>query len=234
MIKIRKANERGNSQSTWLNSSHTFSFAEYHDPNHLGFGKLRVINEDIVQPGMGFGLHPHHDMEIISYVVAGSLEHKDSLGNGSVIKPGEIQLMTAGNGIKHSEFNHSKDELLHFLQIWIVPNKKGLKPNYQQKTIQKKDNELILIGSNQISESTVLIHQDINLYTAYMTPNHSLQQSLQGSRMSWLQLIKGSVQLNGTILLAGDGAAVQPGTLTIECHHQAEFLLFDLPSQRNN
>lgn len=228
MIYIRKSLDRGKSQYDWLTSFHTFSFAEYYDPEFMGFGSLRVINEDTVQPGFGFGKHPHNNMEIISYVVEGSLEHKDSMGTGSVIKPGEIQIMSAGTGIEHSEFNHSKNELLHFLQIWITPEKRDLKPRYQQIKIQKIENKLILIGSNQPNENSVTIHQDVKLFAAYMTASNIVDYTLLDNRVAWLQLIKGSIQLNNQALLAGDGAAIQNESITIKCDQNAEFLFFDL------
>ncbi|WP_199741539.1 pirin family protein [Legionella septentrionalis] len=159
MIQIRKSDDRGISQMDWLNSLHTFSFAQYRDPKFMRFGDLRVINEDIVQPGMGFGRHPHRDMEIVSYVVEGQLEHKDSMGNGSIIKAGEIQIMTAGAGVEHSEFNHSNTDLLHFLQIWTIPEQLGLAPRYQQISIRPSQNKLVLIGSRDGSDTAVTIHQ---------------------------------------------------------------------------
>jgi quercetin 2,3-dioxygenase len=228
MISIRRSDQRGRSQLDWLNSYHTFSFAEYRDPEHMGFGHLRVINEDMVQPGMGFARHAHRDMDIISYVVEGELEHQDSMGNGSVIKPGDIQIMTAGTGIEHSEFNRSKSNLLHFLQIWIIPKKSHLKPSYQQKTIQPSDNELILIGCQDPKDTAVTIHQDACLYVSYMQENHSIHYSLDPERMGWLQLIKGHVLLNGADIKAGDGAAIQGESTTIDCLKKAELLFFDL------
>ena len=231
MVHIRKASDRGKSKMDWLDSSHTFSFAEYYDPKFIGYGKLRVINEDIVQPEMGFGRHAHRDMEIISYVIEGSLAHKDSIGNGSVIKPGEIQVMSAGTGIEHSEFNPSKTDLLHFLQIWIIPEHSELKPRYEQKTIRRVNNELILIGSQNTTDTAVVIHQDVNLYTAFMTGNHTINYPMDKDRMVWLQLIKGIIKLNGVILSAGDGAAIQDESVIIDCVENAEFLLFDLVAE---
>lgn len=228
MIYIRKSQDRGMSQADWLKSFHTFSFAEYYDAEWMGFGSLRVINEDTVQPGGGFGRHPHNNMEIISYVVEGVLEHKDSMGTGSVIKPGEIQIMAAGTGIEHSEFNHSKTGLLHFLQIWIIPAARNLKPRYQQVKIQKAENQFILIGTNQEKENTVLINQDVHLYAAHLTPNHQIDYPLQNTRMAWLQLIKGEIKLNTQTLMPGDGAAIQHEKITIHCNQEAELLLFDL------
>jgi redox-sensitive bicupin YhaK (pirin superfamily) len=232
MIHLRKSSDRGHSQIDWLSSYHTFSFADYYDPQFMGFGNLRVINEDTVQPGKGFGRHPHNNMEIISYVVDGSLEHKDSMGTGSVITPGEIQIMSAGTGIEHSEFNHSPSSLLHFLQIWIIPKSSGLKPKYQQNTISRTENSLILIGSPEGKNGSITIQQDVNLYVAYLTPQHSIDYTFQTGRNGWLQLIKGRCDLNGQLLSAGDGAAIQHEKLChIRCIEAAEFLLFDLAAK---
>jgi len=229
MIEIRKSQDRGRGQHGWLTSLHTFSFADYYDPKFMGFGTLRVINEDTVQAGKGFGRHAHDDMEIISYVVEGSLEHKDSMGTGSIVKPGEIQIMSAGKGIEHSEFNPSKTDPLHFLQIWIIPEKTGLKPIYQQKTIKKSTNSFILIGSRDEKEGSVTIHQDVNLYAAYLTKNHSIDYSFKDHRIGWVQLIKGKVSLNGQELVYGDGASIQnEKTIQIQCIEEAELLFFDL------
>lgn len=229
MIIIRKANDRGNGQHGWLNSFHTFSFAGYHDPKFMGFGDLRVINEDTVQPGRGFGRHAHHDMEIISYVIEGSLEHKDSLGTGSIIKPGEIQRMSAGTGVEHSEFNPSATDILHFLQIWIIPEKRGLKPEYEQKSITKKPNELILIASRDGGNNTLIVHQDVALFVAYVMTNHSVNYPFSQDRTGWLQLVKGEITLNGNLLGAGDGAAIfNESNVEITGLQDAELLLFDL------
>ena len=217
MIFIRKSNDRGRSQTKWLSSFHTFSFAGYYDPKFIEFGHLRVINEDTVQPGFGFEKHPHSNMEIISYVVEGSLEHRDSIGNGSVIKPGELQIMTAGTGIEHSEFNHSQMDLLHFLQIWIVPEKTNLTPSYQQITINKVLNQFVLIGSQNKQDGTVIIHQDVNLYVAFLTRNISIDYSLKANRKGWLQLVKGKIKLNNQTLLVGDGAAIQNEKINLQC-----------------
>jgi redox-sensitive bicupin YhaK (pirin superfamily) len=228
MIEIRKSQARGKSKTNWLSSLHTFSFGEYYDPHFMNFGKLRVINEDTVQPGFGFGKHPHNDMEIISYVITGSLAHRDSMGNGSSIKPGEIQIMSAGTGIEHSESNHLNNELLHFLQIWIIPEKVDLTPRYQQITIQRTDNEWVLTGSPHKHETAITIHQDVNLYAAYLTKAHSLDYSFKENRMGWLQLIKGKIKLNTHELTDGDGAAIHNENFHIECTEDAELLFFDL------
>jgi redox-sensitive bicupin YhaK (pirin superfamily) len=228
MIQLRKSADRGKSQNNWLDSAHTFSFSDYHDPNFMGFGALRVINEDVVQPGMGFGQHAHRNMEIISYVIDGALAHKDSIGTGSVIQPGEIQSMTAGSGIEHSEFNESKKQPVHFLQIWIVPAQLNLKPAYQQIKIQKVMNEWVLIGSPEGGTAAITIHQDVRLYLAFMQSNHTLHYEFNAGRMGWLQLIKGSIRLNGNVMQAGDGAAILNEAVTVDCVNEAEFLFFDL------
>lgn len=229
MISIRKSIDRGTSKTEWLNSFHTFSFADYYDSKFMGIGNLRVINEDTVQPGMGFGKHPHRDMEIISYVVEGSLAHKDSMGTGSTIKPGEIQLMSAGTGVEHSEYNHSNTNPLHFLQIWIIPETTNLTPHYEQKTISKVENQLILIGSRDSHPNAVTIHQDVELYAAYLTETNSVKHVFKPGHQGWLQLIKGSIELNGAKLSAGDGAAIiDEDTIKIQCLQNAELLLFDL------
>lgn len=229
MIIIRKSSDRGNSRINWLNSYHTFSFADYYDQNFMGFGSLRVINEDTVQPGYGFNKHPHHNMEIISYVIQGSLEHKDSMGTGSVITPGEIQKMSAGTGVEHSEFNHSKTELLHFLQIWIIPEKQQLQPSYEQKTIPQEKNKFLLIGSEKGGEQAISICQDVTLFVAYLTQNNSIQHSFAKERNGWLQLVKGKINLNKQTLSAGDGAAIiDEERIEIICEENAELLLFDL------
>lgn len=230
MITIIKAHERGLTHIDWLKSYHTFSFGNYYDPKHMGFGDLRVINEDRVQPAKGFGTHQHADMEIISYVIEGALEHKDSMGTGSIIKPGEIQRMSAGSGVSHSEFNASQSEQVHFLQIWIMPNKKGIKPSYEQKSIpQNIHNQLILIGSPTGAEHAVSIHQDANLFVAYLDKNQSITHAFENSRLGWLQLIKGELELNGQILHAGDGAqCTDLSQIEMTAIENAEFLLFDL------
>jgi quercetin 2,3-dioxygenase len=229
MIVIRHSKDRGHSQISWLNSFHTFSFAEYYDPKFMGFGSLRVINEDTVQPGMGFGKHGHKDMEIISYVVKGSLAHQDSMGTGSVIKPGEIQRMSAGSGVEHSEFNHSKTDPLHFLQIWIIPEKNGLPPSYEQKSIPEIFNKFILIGSPKENDKAITIHQDVELYAAYLTEDHILEHQFKGDRKGWVQVINGKIDLNGQELNSGDGAAItNEKNIQITCIEDAEILFFDL------
>jgi quercetin 2,3-dioxygenase len=234
MIAIRRSQARGKSQYDWLLSLHTFSFADYYDPAFMGFAQLRVINEDKVEAGFGFGRHPHQNMEIISYVIEGALEHRDSMGNGSVTRPGEIQLMTAGTGLEHSEFNASEKDPLHFLQIWILPDTKNLAPGYQQKPFQKKENALILIAAKEPSADAVKIHQDVTLYTAFLKSQHDLHYTLDKGRTAWLQLIKGELSVNQQKLSAGDGAAVQETKLHMSSLTDAEFLLFDLGTNSNH
>jgi quercetin 2,3-dioxygenase len=228
MIYIRKNKDRGISRTDGLHSLHTFSFGHYYDPSWMGFGSLRVVNEDTLQPGQGFGRHPHHDMEIISYVIDGSLEHRDSMGNGSIIQAGDIQVMSAGSGVEHSEFNHSAHDLVHFLQIWIRPEKMHLKPSYQQKTIQQKHNEWVLMGARDEHEGAVIIHQDVQVYAAFLTQNATLTYPLSSNRMGWLQLIKGKMKLNGQGLLPGDGAAIRNESITIQSSTHVTLLFFDL------
>ena len=229
MINIRQSDARGKSQNDWLVSAHTFSFADYDAPEFSGFGTLRVINDDIIQPRSGFGMHSHRHMEILTYVIDGVLEHKDSMGNGSLILPGEIQRMSAGHGVKHSEFNPSPDKPLHLLQIWIHPNTTDLNPSYEQKSISRIDNEFILIGAEGESSQAVTIHQDAKVYVAYLTKNHALNYPSDPKRKLWIQLIRGQIQLNHEILHPGDGAAVMDEkALHIVCDEDAELLLFDL------
>lgn len=222
---IRKGSERGQSNNSWLHSLHTFSFAEYHDPQFMHFGSLRVINEDIVQPKMGFGRHPHRDMEIITYVISGKLAHKDSMGTGSIILPGEIQCMSAGTGIEHSEFNQSSTDPVHLLQIWILPEKHDLKPRYQQQSIPKEINQLVLIGSNE--GGLIHINQDVKLYLARFAAEQSLTYPLAQNRRVWLQMIKGEITLNGHHLVAGDGVGLR-NDIDLKTRSDTEFLLFDL------
>ncbi len=230
MIIIRKSNDRGLTEIDWLKSYHTFSFGNYYDPKHMHFGDLRVINEDRVQPGQGFGKHAHEDMDIISYVVEGALEHKDSMGTGSVIKPGDIQRMSAGTGVTHSEFNHSKKDIVHFLQIWIIPNKSNINPSYEQKVIPRTTlNHLHLIGSPNGGENAITIHQNVNLYAAYLSENSAVKHELRNGHKAWLQLIKGAIKVNDQTLSEGDGAAItDEKTIQVESAKNAEFLLFDL------
>lgn len=230
MIIVRKSLDRGKAKTEWLTSAHTFSFGEYYDTDFMGFGPLRVINEDVIQPGKGFGTHSHEDMEIITFVVAGELEHKDSMGTGSIIRPGEIQKMSAGSGVQHSEFNHSKKDLLHLLQIWIIPDKAGIKPAYEQKQIPtNQKNEMILIGSPAGGEAAVSIQQAVNLSVAYLSKGAVIYYPLEKTSSAWLQVVKGEVELNDVELTAGDGAAIQQEKLlTIQSHKNSEILFFEL------
>ena len=234
MITVRPSKARGHFDHGWLNTFHTFSFADYHDPKHTHFRDLRVINEDTVQPGGGFGTHPHRDMEIITYIREGALAHQDSMGNGSTIRPGDVQRMSAGTGVLHSEFNHSHDERVHLLQIWIFPEQRGLKPSYEQKTFsaQEKLNRLRLVASRDGSEGSVTIHQDARLYAGLLEPGKAVQHALAPGRGAWFQVTSGSVEVNGKRLSAGDGAAIEEEkTLEISGRSEngrSEFLLFDL------
>lgn len=228
MIQLRKANDRGHANHGWLDSWHTFSFADYHDPKHVSFSALRVINEDRVSPGEGFPTHPHRDMEIITYVLEGALEHKDSLGTGSVIRPGEVQRMSAGTGIRHSEFNHSQTEPVHFLQIWILPDRQGVQPGYEQKRIGL-DGRLRLVASPNGRDGSLTIHQDASVYAARLNGNE-VTHALAPGRRAWLQVARGAVKLNGTTLQAGDGAGIEnEPVLNLAADASAEILLFDLP-----
>jgi redox-sensitive bicupin YhaK (pirin superfamily) len=231
MLTIRKAEDRGRSDFGWLDSRHTFSFGEYHDPGHMGFGPLRVINDDRVAPGAGFGAHPHRDMEIVSYVLEGGLEHKDSIGTGSVIRPGDVQRMSAGTGIRHSEFNASKTEPVHFLQIWIMPEENGIAPGYEQKAFgpDEKLNRLRLVGSRDGRDGSVTIRQNVDLYAARLGPGARLEHVIAPGRLAWIQLAQGEAKLNGTLLRQGDGAALTAnGPIVLEGTGDAEILLFDM------
>ena len=231
MITLRQSSDRGHANHGWLDSYHTFSFANYYDPNHMGFRALRVINEDWVQSGKGFGTHGHRDMEIITYVLDGVLEHKDSLGNGAVITPGEVQRMSAGTGIMHSEFNPSQTEPVHLLQIWILPDRQGLQPSYEQRAfgLEERQGKLRLIAARDGREGAVTIHQDVDLYSAVLQKGDHVSYQLQPNRYGWLQVAKGEVSLNGNALKAGDGVALSEAeSLKIGTDTGAEILLFDL------
>jgi redox-sensitive bicupin YhaK (pirin superfamily) len=233
MIQLRRSSERGHADHGWLNTFHTFSFADYFDPEFMGFRSLRVINEDWVKPGMGFGTHGHRDMEIITYVLEGELAHKDSMGNGSSIKPGEVQRMSAGTGVRHSEFNHSKKDWVHLLQIWLLPEREGIKPSYEQKTFsdEEKSGKFRLIASPDASDGSVKIHQDAKVYATVLAKGDKVQKRLQPERYAWLHVAKGEVLLNGEKLTAGDSAAIQKEE-SIEIAsgdvERSEVLLFDL------
>lgn len=231
MITLRPSQERGHANHGWLDSYHTFSFANYYDPEYMGFRALRVINEDRVQPGRGFGTHGHQDMEILTYVLEGALEHKDSIGNGAIIQPGEVQRMSAGTGIMHSEYNSSQTEPVHFLQIWILPDRQGLKPSYEQKafSVAERQGKLRLIAAKDGRDGAVTIHQDVDLYSAVLQPQDKVSYQLQPNRYAWLQVARGAVKLNGYSLNAGDGVAIGEGeSLKIDTDSGAEVLLFDL------
>ena len=231
MITIRPSKQRGGGDYGWLNTRHSFSFDTYHDPKFMGFRCLRVINEDIVQPGQGFPMHPHRDMEIITYILEGTLEHKDSLGTGSVIRPGDGQRMSAGKGIRHSEKNPSQTDPAHLLQIWILPGRPGLAPSYEQKTFpaEEKRGKLRLIAAPSGEVGSVSIHQDAKLYVSLLEPGQEVSHQLGKGRHAWLQVAKGAVELNGNSLTQGDGAAISnEQELTVKGRESAEILLFDL------
>ncbi len=231
MITLRKRNDRGHANHGWLDSYHTFSFADYYDPREMGFGTLRVINEDRVQGGMGFGSHPHRDMEIISYVLDGALEHKDSMGTGSVIRPGDVQRMSAGTGVFHSEYNHSPTGLVHFLQIWIEPNQRGVKPGYEQKNFPaaEKKGRLRLVASPDGANDSVKIHQDAWVYAGLLDGADAVTYELPAAHKAYVHVARGRVSVNGNVLEAGDGAKITAESqLRFAEGRQAEVLLFDL------
>ena len=231
MIAVRKAEERGRSQISWLDSYHTFSFSDYYDPAHMGFRSLRVINDDTVAPAGGFGTHGHRDMEIITYVLDGALEHSDSLGTGSVIRPGDVQKMSAGSGIRHSEFNHSKSAPVHFLQIWIVPDRGGVKPAYEQINFSReaKLGKLLLVASNEKRDGLIHLQQDAQLYVTVLEGNQRVEHALANGRHGWVHVARGSVHVNGQLLKAGDGAAITAESkIELSAAPEGEVLLFDL------
>jgi quercetin 2,3-dioxygenase len=231
MQLFRPSEERGHANLGWLDSRHTFSFGDYYDPNHVGFGALRVINEDRVLPGAGFDTHGHKDMEIISYVLEGELEHKDTIGTGSVIRSGELQRMSAGTGIRHSEYNHSKTEPVHFFQIWIVPESEGIEPSYEQKAFPEGDRrgKLRLLGSRDGRDGSVTIHQDVDTYGALLDNGEAVTFDMRPGRKVWIQLARGMVTANDHSLFAGDGLGVLDiNEIKIKATNDAELLLFDL------
>jgi len=232
MITIRKAEDRGHFKHGWLDTYHTFSFDQYYDPNHMAFRSLRVINEDRVKPGHGFPTHSHRDMEIITYILEGALEHRDSMGTGSVIRPGDVQRMTAGTGVSHSEANPSPEEAVHLLQIWILPRQAGLEPGYEQKffTAEDKQQKLRLIASADGRDGSVTVHQDVNVYATVLDPGQEVVHQLGPNRYAWVQVARGSIVMNGENLDQGDGAAISAeANLSIITGHQAaEVLLFDM------
>lgn len=230
MISIRRSNERGHANHGWLDSHHTFSFANYHDPAHMGYRSLRVINEDRVTGGQGFGTHPHRDFEIISYVVNGALKHQDSMGHSAMMAEGDVQRISAGTGISHSEYNNSPTEPVHFLQIWLVPSKRGVKPDYAQKSFSNAPpSALTLACSPDGRADSISINQDADLFIGLLDPTETVTHTLRPQRHAWVQLIEGDLDLNGHPLAPGDGAAVEDETaLRLESKHGAHFLLFDL------
>lgn len=232
MITLRKAAERGHANHGWLDTWHTFSFADYHDPAQMGWSALRVINEDVVAPGQGFGMHGHRDMEIVTWILDGALEHKDSMGNGAVIRPGEAQRMSAGKGVLHSEFNPSQEKVTHLLQIWIEPSVRGVKPSYEQTFFppEERRGRLRLIASSDGREGSVTLHQDAALYTALLARGEAVRHALAPGRRAYLHVARGAVQLESQSLRDGDGARIADETdLEIAATQDAEILLFDLP-----
>jgi hypothetical protein len=231
MITVRPGSERGHFDHGWLDTYHTFSFASYHDSRHMGFRSLRVINEDRVKPAEGFGTHAHRDMEILTWVLEGALEHKDSMGNGSIIRPGDIQRMSAGTGVTHSEFNPSREAPVHLLQIWLLPRERGLEPGYEEKRFPPgaRHGGLRLIAARDGRDGAVTIHQDADLWTALLEPGESVRHALEPGRYAWLHVARGAVTANGVTLGAGDGAAVSgEKALEVAASASAEILLFDL------
>ena len=228
-MQIRKADERGGANHGWLNTKHTFSFADYYDPQHMGYRSLRVINEDKVAPDRGFGKHPHADMEILTYVLEGELGHQDSMGNGSVIRPGDVQRMSAGTGVTHSEMNPNKKDAVHFYQIWILPKQKGLKPSYEQKAFPDRAGRLRVVASPDGRDGSITVHQDMTLEAALLKAGDKVEHPLAANRYAWVQVAKGSVTIDGKTLAAGDGAALKgEGTFAITAASDAEVLVFDL------
>jgi redox-sensitive bicupin YhaK (pirin superfamily) len=231
MITVRKANERGHADHGWLNSYHSFSFADYYDPQHMGFGPLRVINEDRIAPGTGFGTHGHRDMEILSYVLEGAIAHKDNMGNGSAIVPGDVQRMSAGRGVMHSEYNHSKEGKAHFLQIWIEPNQRGIEPSYEQKHFDAaaKRGKLALVADGEARDGAVKLHQDASIYAGLFDGEERATFDIKPGRQAYVHLARGSLNVNGTAINAGDALMVEDtAQLVLENGKDAEVLVFDL------
>lgn len=231
MMDVIQSESRGSADHGWLRAKHTFSFAEYQNPERVHFGKVRVINEDRIAPGKGFGTHPHRDMEIVTYVIDGAIAHKDSMGNGTVITAGEIQRMTAGTGVQHSEFNHSQDKELHLLQIWIYPEKKGLEPGYEQTRFSREEklNRLRLVGSRDGRDGSITIHQDVDLYASVLEAGNKLSLELRPDRKVFVQVVDGDIAVNGQRLSAGDGAQMEDeSALQVSALTEAEFLVFDM------
>lgn len=231
MIETRKSEDRGRADHGWLISRHTFSFADYHDSRFMGFRNLRVINEDRVTPGRGFATHAHRDMEILTYVLDGALEHKDSMSNGSIVRPGDVQRMTAGTGVTHSEFNHSASGEVHFLQVWVVPEKPGEAPSYEQRSfsVEERRDVLRLVASRDGRDGSITLRQDVDLYAGLVSAGASVERPLAKGRHGWIQVAHGGVSVNGTVLVAGDGAAVSDeSSLRVVAEADSELLFFDL------
>lgn len=231
MIRLRKSEDRGHTQNFWLDSHHSFSFGSHHDPGNLGFRSLRVINEDRVRPGAGFGEHPHQDMEILSIVLSGSLTHRDSLGNGSVLSAGDVQRMTAGTGVRHSEMNPSLEEPVHFLQIWILPERNGLEPGYEERHVDCEDKagRLALIASGDATNGALKVHQDVDVYMTALEPGDRLHHTLSTGRHAWVQVVEGDIEVNGQALAGGDAVALSDESeITLEAQTPAQAILFDL------
>jgi redox-sensitive bicupin YhaK (pirin superfamily) len=230
MMKIRRANERGHANHGWLDSYHTFSFADYYDPNWMGFRSLRVINDDLVMPGMGFGTHPHRDMEIITYILSGALQHKDSMGNGRVIRAGEVQYMSAGTGVQHSEFNPAKDEAVHFLQIWIQPDQQGVKPRYGEKSFKDVPAGTLRLATSKTGrDGSIAIHQDADLWIGKLDSGSRVTHDLKQGRHAWLHVAEGEILVNDKALKGGDSAALtEENRLDLQGQKAAQVLLFDL------
>lgn len=231
MIQVRRSNERGAVDMGWLKAQHSFSFGDYYDPEHMGFGNLRVINEDRIEPAKGFGTHGHKDMEIVTYMIEGELEHKDNMGNGSVIRRGEVQRMSAGTGVMHSEFNHSEQDRAHLLQIWILPERTGISPGWEEKLFSKDDkhNRLRLIASRDAREDSLQIHQSLDLFATILDKGRTLTHKMQEDHRGWIQVVNGQLDVNGTSLDKGDGAAIERLTeLQMSAVTNTEFLLFDM------
>lgn len=231
MIDIITSDSRGAADHGWLKSKHTFSFADYHNPEMMGFAKLRVVNEDWIEAGQGFGTHPHRDMEIVTYMIDGALEHKDSMGNGSVIRPGELQRMTAGTGVFHSEFNHSQDEQAHLLQIWILPERNGLEPGYEQKLYpsEEKRNQWRLVGSRDGRDGSLTIHQDVNLWSTELAQGNEIEYAFDGRRRGFMQVVRGAIEVDGQTISAGDALATRDqDAISVRAIDDSELLLFDM------
>jgi len=231
MLTIRRGEDRGHADHGWLDTRHTFSFADYYDPRHMGFRALRVINEDRVKPGHGFGTHGHRDMEILSYVLEGALEHKDSMGTGSIIRPGELQRMSAGTGVRHSEQNASRDDIVHFLQIWLLPQKNGITPGYEQRAFPpiEKEGKLRLVASPDGADGSVTIHSEAKMLASILAAGQRVEHAVQPGRHAWVQIVRGKAKVGGIDLTAGDGASTEDaGLLVLEGVDRAEVLVFDL------